>query len=596
MESTPSPTCRFIIVRGGECVDYSRDMTPTWEILFWIIGVFAFSAVFFIILWLWGKTWVAKIIGGAALCGQDAISDWYLIFYWFSQGDKYWASSMLCSVLFGGLVSFIAHSRTDNCLRGKSSFITLLIDIIGFNFLRTVPLEWSLNLDLIRCQIRYQKVMCKETQTDSASSTTLEENLGPIQMELVRTERRLIKTIIWKLKGAIVESLISFTIVSYTVISSTGLKRSELFKITQIEFFTWISSFIAITYKFFDIKTSIRRLSELDGPFSEAENSTFEWCMTHFYTGWSTLVHTWFVTLYCVAPVFISVYRTNYAIDCKDWCGDIPSLILWWPENILLSYFFSLAIVGIPLAAVIRYHGRDCVRVPCLQLLVIGASLISLSNILLWRHFFFSIVGRELYNFWAFSAFFQIEWLSIMIFGRGATWLALMTYFYVNYSVYHNAFYREDAYRDFTLWHIALVDFKIWLPVCFVAGILPIIPTRWRRYCGCFRVKLGLCGRFSIVGACVKVVNAFQLSGRWEAGEGSQDNFSEHRHEKETSTIDMTEYKNVELIKLDEVVIIEDGPNEKLQEPSHHDFVVVAGQKAITEASVIVANGTKEKL
>jgi len=132
--------CRYIQVRD-ECVNYTWGELITKEFFFWVIGVLAFIAVLYIVLYLSGKAWAARIISGAAMCGQDAISDWYLVFYWFSQGDKYWATSMLCSILFGGLASFFTQKRTDSDDRGKFSLINLLIDLSGFNFMRTVPLE-----------------------------------------------------------------------------------------------------------------------------------------------------------------------------------------------------------------------------------------------------------------------------------------------------------------------------------------------------------------------------------------------------------------------------------------------------------------------
>jgi len=370
--------CAFVLV-GDECVNYTWSQFLTIELIYGVLGALGCSALMFIVLWRSGKTWIAKILAGVAFCGQDAISDWYMVFYWFSEGDKYWAFSMMSSIICGGLISFFVQNQTS----GDSSGKTLIIHLTGLNFLKSAPEEYRLTKKMERCK-QDNTYNATEAGIADLSSAAVDENLSFINRSVIReTEMRLIETLTWKLWGSIIESVLSFTVVSYCVISSTSRYQSSIFKITQYEFLTWCSSFLGLCYKIFDLKNTTERRFELKNVLSQDADSRSMVSWTKYcWKCWVSVLHTWFLALYCLTPGIISARVFNQNNERFDTVMDTPYLPFWpnAPNVIVpISYSVSFFMVGIPFLTIMQNYSRDYIRIPCFLVMAVGVFIISLS-------------------------------------------------------------------------------------------------------------------------------------------------------------------------------------------------------------------------
>merc|ERR1712060_709588 len=265
--------------------------------------------------------------------------------------------------------------------------------------------------------------------------------------------------------------------------------------------------------------------------------------MIRFGTFLSSVMQIYFLTLWCIAPAVISAAQINsvYTYDAR------LRLNAYSPDNARFTYLpsseivvpvcysLSLAMVGIPLAAFIRWYSYNCVRVPCFVLLLIGVFGISITYSSAFDAT--STVGVSIYNFWVLSATAQLLWFTRMILGRWMSLLVWISFLLTMRSGIH------------------------WLVKVLIIPILYIIHTRWSRYFGCFRVRLGLCEWCGhTIGACMEGVNVHQLLSYGIDNYGLQETFSESSSVLEMTTIDMNQLpscNSVGFTQIEEVVIVE---------------------------------------
>jgi len=78
------------------------DMFTTANLLVIFVGCAVF-VLCYSIAWMKNKAWIVNLLGGGAFSLWDCVSDWLMILHWSITGNKWWAMSLLCSVVVGGM-------------------------------------------------------------------------------------------------------------------------------------------------------------------------------------------------------------------------------------------------------------------------------------------------------------------------------------------------------------------------------------------------------------------------------------------------------------------------------------------------------------
>jgi len=218
-----------------------------WDVLTrTTIGMVMAAPVLMILLSIvacaYGKKTIIKIIVGVLLSFQDAVSDYVLVGEWYYEGNYWWGTFMLLSVILGGIVTVynLWGAKTYNATKFKK--IHILLDVFGFAFLRLAFPEYKMRLstsqnpsleapdsesDENSTSVVMSKDTCDELDGEGSENSKpldkedMEKLEDQLKKKVADQRKELRRIILAKVSGNLLESLLSFSLVSYYLIIGT---------------------------------------------------------------------------------------------------------------------------------------------------------------------------------------------------------------------------------------------------------------------------------------------------------------------------------------------------------------------------------------
>jgi len=390
------------------------------QFLFTIAGACVIFGLGTLVLWRAGDLWIADLFGGAVLCLQDVVSDWLLIEHWYRTGNNGWASWMLFAILQGGLGTMISdpiykwNKEATAIFEKNHTFFqscwTFIMDALGFAVIRSLYSKYRLQAELnkrLKMKNRTQNGSGEESKGSSVRDEVLNSGNDLSRSNTIYLKEKLGGLSAWTISFTLVESFISFCIVSYVLISGTVSLHEDVQKPSQIEWFSWLTSYLGLVYKCMALGKLMMEGSE-DEESSQSKNtfSVEMICSASIYA-----ILTWFVILYYtfffLLPAFILAQNRNSVI--------IPIFPEVFSSSVGLAYLmvyltWYTAIYSKSFMLNRKYgDGNNSFRLSIL--LVSAVSTIWLSMIQIWIQFygvFRTNLGRIISYYWTIGAFMGI--------------------------------------------------------------------------------------------------------------------------------------------------------------------------------------------